>query len=1128
MTNDMTICTRCQFNNPKGMKFCGVCGSALSCYCHECGFLNPVDFKYCGKCGKSLSSQSEADDSTGLQESVGSKFEKDPSTSSDIYNEAAERRQLTVMFCDLADSASLSDSLDPEEFHTIIQEYQIACSNVIGRYGGHIAQYLGDGILVYLGYPKAHEDDPRRAVYSALGCVEAIAALNKNLAVNNVQLNIRIGIHTGLVVTGEIGTGERRERLALGRTPNVAARLQSLAYPNSVFISDTTRCLIHGFFEIEPQGQHTLKGISDPVDVFQVTREIDARNRFDVALRLGGLIPIVGRENEIEQLRRLWDKATNGYGQVVLLKGESGVGKSRLMQAFIEQLNSTSHHYLCAHGTAFPESSTLRPIIEMLQATFRFSPNDSSHDRSHKLEILLGKYGFNLTEYLPLFASLLNLPLADDYHELTLSPERKKKRTLEMVCELIQKLSQEYPLLFVVEDLHWLDPSTLELLDMLVLQDPTHRIFIFFTCRPHFLMPWQSRSNLIQFNLTHLNESEIISMVDRLTKDRGLPEILLDEIVVKTDGVPLFVEELTKMVIDSNIVEEINGRYQLVGDFSSLTIPSTLQDLLTARLDGLGPAKEVAQLASIIGREFSFELLQYISDYDSCLLQQNIEILINAELIFQRGVGTRSNYIFKHALIQETAVSSMLKSRRQAVHKKIASIIEAHYPEIVQERPEYIAHHHTEAGQIEQAVDWWLGAGQHALQQSANLEAISHLNRGLSLLDRLPSNKNNWLRELRLYAAAGPAYCATTGYASPEVERVYHRAGKLCKKVGDIPERFQILWGHYAFYVVRADLTKARDSAQEMLKDAESKNNTNMQLETNVALGLIYYFIGDVNKAYGYMHKATQLDHPDRSRSFTYLCGQDASVGNLVYIALTLWLMGKPNQALMKSHESIALARKLEHPFSLVYALNFSAWLSYMLRNPDSAATLAEEEILLSEEQGFFWTTLGTVIAGWSQARKGETKEGLNKIQTGLQNYRAPGARLSQTLQLAIEADTCLQAGDLKRSKLCLKEAISTAEQTNEKFWLAEIYRLMGETSHAMGDVSAESYLRQAIKLAKMQDATMLFLRAATSLARLTSQTNKQKALSLLREARSAISEDSDILDLQEADLLLEDVAISN
>jgi len=1110
----MSICGSCQFSNPDGMKFCGSCGNELLNICPSCDYQSPIDFKFCGMCGHSLSEQAM----------VANTHVGKTSGSSDIVG-AAERRQLTVMFCDLADSTSLSDTLDPEELHAIILKYQSACADVIHHYAGHIAQYLGDGILVYFCYPRAHEDDPRRAVYSALGCIDAIVKLNKELAAKNITLAIRIGIHTGLVVTGEIGTGEQREQLALGKTPNIAARLQNIAKLNSICISDTTHNLTQGFFEIESLGQHALKGINQPVHIYQVLKENNARDRIDVALRQGSLLPIVGRENEIEQLSRLWDKVTDGGGQVVLLKGEGGVGKSRLMQAFIEQLNNSKHHYLCANGMAFSETRVLRPIIEMLQNTFGFTASDSSVERFIKMEILLTKYEFHLNDYIPLFSSLLNLPLTHDYIEPSLPADFKKRRTLEMVFELLQKLSQECPLLFVVEDLHWLDPSTLEFLDMLIVQEQAHKIFVFLTCRPNFSIPWYTRSNIVQLNLTHLNRSEIISMVNRLTDNRSLPDVLMNEIVTKTDGVPLFVEELTKMVINSDMVKEVNGDFQLVRTLSSLSIPSTLQDLLNARLDSLGQAKEVAQLASIIGREFSFEMLLSISDFKPELLQTHINKLIEAELLSQRGFGAESQYIFKHALIHDSAMSSMLMSRRQVVHKKLAYILENDYPDIVRERPEYLAYHYTESSQAEQAIDWWLRAEQSALQQSANVEAISHFKHGMELLKSLPESKENCLRELRLCASVGAAYCATTGYASPEVETVYHRASELSKNIGNIPEQFQILWGQYAFYVVRAEIDEARNSSQAMLTAAENKSNTLMQLEATVALGLTEYFSGDVKKSYGYMLRAEQLDTPDRDRAFTYICGQDSSVGNLVYMGLALWLMGKPDQALSKSNDAITLARKIEHPFSIAYALNFSAWLHYMLRQVDSAASLADEVISLSLERGFFWVTLGSVIAGWAQASKGDPVEGLNSISNGLQNYRGAGAGLSQTLQLSIEADTCLKENQLERAQTCLQEALTLAEKTGEKFWLADIHRLLGETYHHMNDThAAECHFLDAVNIAKEQNVPMLLLRAASSYARLTSKNNKQSAINILQQAREKITTDMALLDLQEADLLLEEL----
>jgi len=451
--------------------------------------------------------------------------------------------------------------------------------------------------------------------------------------------------------------------------------------------------------------------------------------------------------------------------------------------------------------------------------------------------------------------------------------------------------------------------------------------------------------------------------------------------------------------------------------------------------------------------------------------------------------------------------------------------LEERYPEVIKERPEYIAHHYTEAGLLEKAIDWWLLAEQDALKKSANVEAISHFKRGMALLKKLPVTKDNTLRELRLCATVGAAYCATTGYASQEVETVFLRASELLNRTGDIPEQFPILWGQYAFYVVRGELDEAKEHAQAMLAAAENKYNRLMQLEATVALGLTHYFIGDVIVAYSYIEKAAQLDSLDRDRTFTYICGQDSSVGNLVYMALTLWLMGELDQALDKSGEAISLARKLEHPFSLAYALNFSAWLHYMLRKTDSAEILANEVISLSLEQGFFWVTLGSVILGWTKVSAGDSDQGLTMMETGLQNYRGAGAGLSQTLQLSIEADACLQAKELNRAIACLQEAIEMAEKTGEKFWLADIYRLMAETYHLMDDErAAESNILKAIDIAKEQNSPMLLLRAAASYVRLTNKNNKKTALMLLKQVRKKINGSDDLSDLQDAELLLKEL----
>jgi len=1118
----MAKCDTCQFDNPHTMKFCGRCGGPLPALCPSCQFINPTAYNFCGQCGKPLNANLEKPNKaiTLPQPNIkDSEINTSPETS-------AERRQLTVMFCDLADSALLSDCLDPEEFQYIIRRYQATCTEVINRFGGHIAQFLGDGILVYFGYPRANEDDARRAVYSAINCVKAIVKLNISLGDTVKTLNIRIGIHTGLVVIGEMGAGPKKEHLALGRTPNIAARLQHLATPNQILITDSTYHLVRSFFKVEPQGQKTLKGIHDPIDIYHVAQEIDVRDRFEAIQRQGNLIPIVGRQHELQQLAHLWDQTSAGQGKVVLLVGETGVGKSRLLQAFKERITTENSEkiFLTAYGTAYSETSSLRTIIEMLERAFGFTPDMDAGTRFKSLEIQLSEVGFDLPYYLPLFSSLLHLPLADDYEELNLTAERKKRRTLEVLFEYIFKLSAKKPLLFVVEDLHWTDPSTLEFLELLVQQTAQHSILALFTSRPGFNVPWRNRSEVNLLNLNHLKDQDISDMVAKLTHGQKLPQVLIDDIIKKTDGIPLFVEEITQMVMESKASSHSKDDDK---HYSNLSIPTSLQDLLTARLDNLGRVRDTAQLAAVIGREFSYALLEKITD-NKATLQQDLKVLIDSELIFQSGVGNQSCYIFKHALFQETAVFSMLKTRRQEVHRKIATIAETQNPEIVTAMPEYIALHYTRAGAIDSAINWWLRAGELALKKSANIEAISHLEQGILLSESLPDTLSNNHRELSLRSAVGAAYCATTGYASKEVEKSYNHAWALCKQLDDTSEQFPILWGQWAFHVVRANLDRALETAMEMLKAANIKNDANLLIEANMSIGLTHYFLGNFTQARDYLQTSVKADKADRDRSFTYRSGQDAGVCARSYLALTLWVQGHPAQAKKCSEEAIILARKLNHPFSLTYALNFSSWLHYMLNDPQNAKICAREELSLAEENGFFWLTLGSVVAGWADTQIDAPEQGLIRLELGINDYRLPGARLSQTFLLTIQASVYLELNRLDDAKSLLDEAIAATQDTQEVFWLTEIYRLYGHLAQAHGQTQAAyDYLTKSITLAQKQGASMLQLRATESLVRFSTTKNRPASLKLLISAYAKIDKDGELADCHNVELLINSRKIS-
>src|SRR5262245_39089939 len=620
----------------------------------------------------------------------------------------AERRQLTVLFCDLVDSTALASQLDPEDLRAVVQAYQETCAKVIARYDGHIAQYLGDGLLVYFGYPLAHEDDAQRAVRAGLGMIEALDQLNTRLAQERgVHLAVRLGIHTGLVVVGDIGGGTRQEQLALGETPNLAARLQGIAVPNTLVISAVTFQLLGGFFVCQPLGTPPLKGLAQPLAVYRVLYESMARSRLEAAGSTGWT-PLVGREQEIGLLLERWAQVKEGVGQVVLLSGEAGIGKSRLVQMLQEHVATEPQAWLTPFQCSpYQQHSALYPLIELLErVALRFEREESLPQKLSKLEGFLVQYGLPLSEAMPLFAALLSLPLPADYAPPLMSPEQQKQQTLHALLTILLRIAAQQPVLFVMEDLHWVDPSTLELLNLLVDQGPTARILALFTFRPDFSPPWASRAHLTQVTVPRLPLRQAAEMSGRVAHGKALPPEVVEQVVAKTDGVPLFVEELTKMVLESNLLQEQEEQYELSGPLPPLVIPATLHDSLMVRLDRLATVKSLAQLAATLGREFFYALLQAVAPWDEAALHQGLHQLVEAEFLYQQWIPPHATYLFKHALIQDAAYQSLLRSTRQQHHQRIAQVLEARFPEIVAAQPEVVAHHYTEAGLSAQALPY--------------------------------------------------------------------------------------------------------------------------------------------------------------------------------------------------------------------------------------------------------------------------------------------------------------------------------------------------------------------------------------------------------------------------------------
>ncbi len=1144
-------CASCGFENPEGMKFCEECGTKFIQVCSSCGHEVRPAAKFCGECGVAITEGEKAKRGKGETEAdIGHQtpnpeLRTSQSLAPSTQPPAAERRQLTVMFIDLVGSTMLSQQLDPEDYHARVRAYQTACDQIITRYDGHIAQYLGDGVLVYFGYPAAHEDDAGRAVHSGLEIVASVSQLPCT-----PPLQIRIGIHTGPVVVAEIGTGARTEQLALGETLNIAARLQGVAEPNTIVLSSATQRLVAGLFDYQDLGAQPLKGIATSMGVYRVLGESTVHHRLDIVLPTG-LTPLVGREEELALLHRRWAQTTDREGQVVLLSGEPGIGKSRLVRELRERVEQDGALRLEFRCSPYYQNSALHPVIEHLQRLLHWQKDDTPQTKTAKLHSTLARYRFPQADTPVLFAALLSLPQPTDAPPLNLSPQRQKQKTEEALIAWLVEEAEHAPVYCAWEDLHWADPSTLELLGMLIDQTPTSRLFVLLTSRPEFTPPWGQHGHFSQLTLSRLGRRQVPQMIEQATRGKALPAEVVQQIVAKTDGVPLFVEELTKMVVESGLLTETNGHYELSGTLPPLAIPSTLQDSLMARLDRLATTKEIAQVGATLGREFSYDVLHAVSPVDETMLQQGLSQLVAAELLYQRGTPPQSTYLFKHALIQDTAYQSLLKSRRQQLHQQIAQVLEERFPDTKDTQPELLAYHCTEAGLIAQAIPYWQQAGQKAVQRSANAEAVSHLTTALELLKTLPNTDERAWQELVLQTTIGPAWMAVKGYAAPEVERAYSRARALCQQMGETRQLFTVLRGLWVFYIVRAELRTARELGAQLLQLAQDAQDPALLLEAHFASGNTLLWLGELAPARAHLEQESALYNSQKHRSHALLYGQDPGVACLCFLARVLWLLGYQDQALKSSDQALTLARELAHPFSLAFALSWAAALHQLRREVQIVQERAEVDLALSTEQGFaFFAAHGMVLQGWALVDQGQGEEGIVQIRQGIAAYRGTGAEIERSHWLTLLAEAYGRVRQTEEGLSVVAEALTEVQQNGICYHEAELYRLKGtltlQSQASLGQVKtgqdksedtgprpltpdpqaeAEAYFLKAIDIAQKQQAKSLELRAMMSLARLWQQQDrKDEGHKMLAEIYNWFTEGFDTKDLQEAKELLEEL----
>lgn len=1041
----------------------------------------------------------------------------------------AERRQLTVMFVDLVDSTALAARLDPEEMAEVLRIYQSVVTGAIARFEGYVAKYMGDGVLAYFGYPRAHEDEAERAVRAGLA---AVAAVHRLESAHGKSLAARVGIATGPVVVGElIGEGAAREETVVGDTPNLAARLQALADPGTVVISARTRELVGGLFELAELGMQILKGFPVPVRPWRVVGEGAAESRFE-ALHGAGLTPLVGRENEIGLLLEHWERSKEGEGQVVLLAGEAGIGKSRLVRTLRGRLEDEPHTTLSHYCSPHHQTSPLYPVIGLLERAAGFTTDDPAATRLDKLQALLALSTDDVTAVAPLLAALLSLETGARYPPLEMSPHRQKERTLEELVAQVLGLAARRPVLAMYEDVHWADPTSLELLDLLVDRVQGAHVLVLMTFRPEFEPPWMRYAHVTALTLSRLSRRQGAAMVAQLSGGKALPPAVLDQIVAKTDGVPLFVEELTRTVLETNLLRDEGDHYALAGPLPPMAIPATLQESLLARLDRLAPAREVAQVAAAIGREFSHELLGIAAALPESDLQAGLDELVDSGLVFQRGTAPQATYSFKHALVQDTAYATLVRAKRQRLHARIAAALEQHFPEKVQVQPELLAHHYMEAGLVEPAIDYWLRAGQRAITRSAMSEALAQLRNGLGLLARLPEVARP-RRELDLQVALGVALMATQGWAAPEAGRANARARELCEQLGAAAQLWPVLYGQWVFHGVRGEHNAARSVADEFLRRAQDHNDTSPAVVAHRICGTGALWRGELPAARIHLERTLALYDREQHHSLVSLYVQDPRVAALSGLSWTLFALGYPEQARTRSREALDAARELAHLNTVAYALLFASFFEQYCLAWREAKDRAEALVELSTEQGFpHFLAPATVIRGWALTQSGEAEIGLTQLRQGLPAWRATGAGLYEPYFLGLQAEARGCLGAVEEGLELVETALDRVEETGEGWFEAELHRIMGELMLQLpkpDPIAAEAQFGQAAATARQQGAKLWELRAATRLARLWNEQGRHdEAHDLVIPLYSQFTEGFGTADLQAARATLREITASS
>jgi class 3 adenylate cyclase/tetratricopeptide (TPR) repeat protein len=1063
--------------------------------CSSCGFPNAVIARFCGGCGKTLGTPT-------------------------VSAQTGQRRQLTALMIDIVDSTALADGLDPEDLHNLLGDYRKVCSDAVKRHDGHFAQVQGDGVVLYFGFPRAHEDDARRALRCGLDILVDMRTLNRS-AVR--PLAVRLGAHTGRVVVAAVGIGDREEMLAEGDVLNIAFRVQSIGAPDTLVVSDATWRIVQSYFRAEPLGERVLRGVANPMRLWRVTAVTGAESRLE-----GGSArtPFVGREQERAALEAHWAIARSGAARFVTVRGEAGIGKSRLIEEFVADAGVSGVDVLTLRCTPYAQNSAFLPVIEMIVRRNGLDPALASVDqRLDRLEARMAELEVTGPDVGPLMAGLLSIPTGERYPPLALSPVRQRVRTLEILVAALQAIARR-PTLLVAEDLHWSDPSTLEYLQLAMTSPSPPALLALYSGRPEFQPPWAASDVAPMIDLNRLDHREVEALVRHVAHGKAIPGEVMRELSQRCDGVPLYIEEMARAVIETGALEEREYSWELTRPLPTGLIPASVDASLMARIDRLGDARATAQLAATIGREFSYPLLRKVSDRSDEELREDLQQLVAAGLAWRLAGG--DVFTFKHALVQAAAYESLLRSTRQRFHERIADVLRADFPDEVEHQPEVVARHLSGAGSHAQASDYWLAAGNNALARLAIPEANGHFARGLDDLKRVPESTEILTKELELQIAIAPTLMTVNGWASPTVAEACERARELCHRLSRPDRLYPPVWGLWTNLFVGGQLDRALVTANEALGMAQASGIPMLEVTGRHAVAYTRYYRGEWAEAITHARAGIALFSVEQEQQLTAVFQLSSTVNLVAALGSGLWMMGHQDDGLVELEHMLAIARDVRHPSALSNALGVACYMLTFHHDHALMLRYADEVKSFAREEGWeLWYAVGVMSSGWSRLVLGDRVDGLRELFEGVALFRATRSDLMGPTVAVIHAEGLRAAGRPAEALAMLRAAAQTAREGHVGVLLPDVYRLIGELHFEAGELAeAEGALEQALEIARAQDALSLELRAALAMYPLLARTGRHdEGIERVRSRYVRFENSFDQPDLVRARTLLEESA---